>query len=256
MRGGRKPHFPILARRLAHLNVTVIALEPSMTSIVRYALDLSGTRYRALGKSTRMVSLIVAILMSASMILLALRPAQLNDLAEGYQARKANFYLLWDTGELVVLMRHVERCDHSTNPCLAQPDGITMKGQRMANQLGESLQHLGLSGADIYNSPLLRTEQTSAYAFKRTSSGQDWLINCKGSILDDMLKHKQNHHNLILVTHSECMSALEKSLNVPAPLSPDYGASLIVSVNPKDHSAHVLGYIDARDWKKVLARRP
>jgi hypothetical protein len=43
---------------------------------------------------------------------------------------------------------------------------------------------------------------------------------------------------------------------VPSPVSLDYGASLILSVNPDDHSTRVLGFIDARDWAKVVARRP
>ncbi|WP_460043799.1 hypothetical protein [Pseudomonas sp. S2_H01] len=71
-----------------------------------------------------------------------------------------------------------------------------------------------------------------------------------------MLKHKLDHRNMVLVTHSECAAALEQSLNTPAPSSIGYGSSLIVSIDPGTHAARVLGFIDAQDWGKVLAKRP
>jgi len=227
-----------------------------MTTNLSHALGELSTRYRAQGKLARLVFLIVGTLLVSSMTAFALKPAQMTDLAEGHHSRQADLYALWDKGEVVVLMRHMERCDHSTNPCLAQPDGITVKGRQVADRLGQSFQKLGLQRADIYNSPLRRTEQTSNYVFKRTSAGQDWLINCRGSMLDDVIKHKQDQHNLVLVTHSKCVSALEKTLDVPSPVSLDYGASLILSVSPDDHRTRILGYIDAQDWTKVIARRP
>lgn len=227
-----------------------------MNPNLNHALDGLSARYRALRKSSRLVLLLLAGLVLIGATVVALRPAPLTDLAQGRYLRNAHFYSLWDKGDVVVLMRHVERCDRSSNPCFAEPDGITAKGQRVAIQLGEALQSLGLNQADIYNSPLRRTEQTASYAFNRTTAGQDWLINCRKSILEDVLKHKLDRHNLILVTHSECISALEKSLTVHSPSSLDYGSSLIVSINPDDHRANVLGYIDAQDWGTVLAKRP
>jgi phosphohistidine phosphatase SixA len=228
---------------------------PIMTSNFSHALDELSARYRALRKSARLALLILGAFLLLSITAFALKPAPMTDLAEGHHSRSADLYSLWDQGDVVILMRHVERCDHSTNPCLAQPDGITVKGQRVADRMGQALHQLGLTQADIYNSPLRRTEQTSSFVFNRAATAQDWLINCRGSMLDNVLKHKQDHHNLILVTHSECVSALEKSLNVPSPVSLDYGASLILSVNPDDHSTRVLGFIDARDWGKVLAHK-
>jgi phosphohistidine phosphatase SixA len=184
------------------------------------------------------------------------RPAPPVDLVEGNRLISSGFYAGWQRGDLVVVMRHVERCDHSTNPCLAQPDGITRKGSDVATALGASIRAMDLSGTDLYNSPLRRTEQTAQAVFNRTTPAQDWLINCRKTMLDDVLKHKLDHRNLILVTHSECIAQLEKSLNVPSADSLDYGASLIVSVNPRDQSAHVLGIVDARSWNKVVAGRP
>lgn len=184
------------------------------------------------------------------------KPAAPVDLIESNRLISSGFYAGWQRGDLVILMRHVERCDHSTNPCLAQPDGITRKGSDVATALGASIRAMDLSGTDLYTSPLRRTEQTAQAVFNRTTPAQDWLINCRKTMLDDVLKHKLDHRNLILVTHSECIAQLEKSLNVSSPDPLGYGASLIVSVNPRDQSAHVLGTVDARSWNTVVAGRP
>lgn len=227
-----------------------------MNSNVSHALGELTARYHALGKSARYGLLALGIVLMAVICAVALRPTAVADLAEGTQAHKANLFSLWDSGDLVVLMRHAERCDHSSNPCLDQSDGITVKGRQMAQQVGLAFNHLGFNQVDVYNSPMRRTEQTSAYAFNRTSTGEDWLINCRKTMLEDVLKHKLDHRNMVLVTHSECVAALEQSLNTPAPSSIGYGSSLIVSIDPKTHVARVLGFIDAQDWGKVLAKRP
>jgi phosphohistidine phosphatase SixA len=227
-----------------------------MNSYLSHVVVDVSARYHALHKLSRLMLLSLSLLIMASAAAYALRPAPLTDLADGRNLRKADFYALWDKGDLVVLMRHSERCDHSTNPCLAEGDGITRKGMELATQTGESLRQLGLNNADIYNSPLRRTEQTSAFVFHRTTAGQKWLVNCRNTMLDDVLAHKVGKRNLVLVTHSECINAMEKSLGVPAPESLDYAASLVVKVDPVSHSAHVLGYIDAQNWGAVLAKRP
>jgi len=231
------------------------AKDPMMNSNVSHALDELNARYHALGKSARVGLLALGIVLMTAICAVALRPAPIADLAEGNHARKASLFSLWDRGDLVVLMRHAERCDHSSNPCLDKSDGITVKGRQMAQQVGLAFKNLGFNQVDVYNSPLRRTEQTSAYAFNRTSTGEDWLINCRKTLLEDVLKHKLDHRNMVLVTHSECVAALEQSLNTPAPSSIGYGSSLIVSIDPDTHAARVLGFIDAQDWGKVLAKR-
>lgn len=235
---------------------TFSADESTMSSTLSHALGELNARYHALRKSARLGLFALFLLLMGVASALALHPAAIPDLAEGNHARKANFFSLWDRGDLVVLMRHAERCDHSSNPCLDQSDGITVKGRLMAQQVGLAFKNLGFNQVDVYNSPLRRTEQTSAYAFNRTSTGEDWLINCRKSMLEDVLNHKLDHRNMVLVTHSECVAALEQSLNTPAPSSIGYGSSLIVSIDPKTHAARVLGFIDAQDWGKVLAKRP
>lgn len=227
-----------------------------MSSNVSHTLGELNARYLALKKSARLGLIALFLLLTGVASALALHPAAIVDLAEGNHARKADLFSLWDRGDLVVLMRHAERCDHSSNPCLDQSDGITVKGRQMAQQVGQAFRNLGLNQVDLHNSPLRRTEQTSAYAFNRTSTGEDWLVNCRKSMLKDVLDHKLDHRNMVLVTHSECVAALEQSLNTPVPSSIGYGSSLIVSIDPKTHAARVLGFVDAQDWAKVLAKRP
>ena len=227
-----------------------------MTSNLSHVLSQLSTHYQTLGKLPRALLMATGVLMLTGATALALRPAPLPDLSQGHHLRKADFYTLWNKGELVVLMRHAERCDQSTRPCLAQADGITVKGSEVAHQIGQAFQTLGLDNARIYNSPVLRTEQTAMYAFNRITSNEEWLANCRNSILNDVLQHKENGHNLILVTHSECIDEMEKLLgaNDSAPIP--FATSLIVSVSPDNHGAKVLGYVDAQDWGKVISKRP
>ena len=227
-----------------------------MNSNFAHIIGEWGARYPALGTLYRVLLFLLALMLLAGLGAYAFRPAPLADLAQGQRLARADFFPLWAQGSLVVLVRHVERCDHSTNPCLAQPDGITIKGRIMAERLGLAFQSLGMEGANLYNSPLRRTEQTAAFAFHLTTTDQDWLANCRKAMLDNVIKHKQDGHNLVLVTHSECIVDLEKSLHLPFPSAPDYGAAMVVSVDPHTHVAKALGYVDAQDWGKVLAKRP
>jgi phosphohistidine phosphatase SixA len=227
-----------------------------MDSLLTQIYHRQSARYRGLTRYKRWSVAAAAVLMAVTAGAWLLKPAAPVDLVNGKNLLKSGFFTQWQQGNVVVLLRHVERCDHSTNPCLAQLDGITTKGQAVALEMGKSIRDLGLEQTDIYNSPMLRTEQTSSFAFNRTSAGQDWLINCRKSMLNDVTSHKLDSRNMILVTHSECIEALEKSLHVAAPSSLDYGSSLIISIDPKTHAPHVLGYIDAHDWATVIAKRP
>ncbi len=149
-----------------------------------------------------------------------LRPAAVPDLAHGNVAGARALAIGWAKGDMIVLMRHVERCDHSTAACLSGNDGITDRSRSVAVSVGAQFEHLGLDQADIYNSPMKRTAQTAGYMFNKVGVGEDWLIRCRGSMLRDALAHKVAGRNLILVTHSECMAQLEKKTSSyrPRPL--------------------------------------
>jgi phosphohistidine phosphatase SixA len=178
-----------------------------------------------------------------------LQPAAVPDLAHGNVAGAKALTDGWAKGDLIVLVRHVERCDHSSAPCLAGDDGITERSRSAAVSVGEQFQRLGMSKVDVYNSPILRTVQTANFMFSKAAVGEDWLISCKGTMLRDALAHKVAGRNLVLVTHSECMSQLEKDLKLPAS-SLGYGASLFISA-PTPQTTHMLGFIEASDWHTV-----
>lgn len=181
-----------------------------------------------------------------------LRPAAVPDLAHGNVAGARALAADWAKGDVIVLVRHVERCDHSRAACLTGNDGITDRSRSVAVEVGVNFEQLGLSHADIYNSPIIRTAQTAGYMFNKVGVGEEWLINCKGTMLRDALAHKVAGRNLILVTHSECMSQLEKDLKWPASTL-GYGASLFISAETPQ-VPRMLGFIEASDWRSVTTK--
>lgn len=214
---------------------------------VKRSIDLSGlARFR----NTWVVLAASVLVIPLTLWLLA--PAAVPDLAHGNVAGAQALAQGWAQGDMIVLVRHVERCDHSKAPCLSGNDGITQRSRSVADAVGSQFEQLGLSNADLYNSPIERTVQTAGYMFTKTSTAADWLISCKGRMLQEALAHKVPGRNLILVTHSECMAQIEKDLNVPAS-DPGYGSSLFVAAaNPA--APQMLGFIEASDWRTVTTR--
>lgn len=204
-----------------------------------------------LAKYKSPLRMLLAALLVIPVVLTILRPTVITDLAHAGHHGAAALTAGWNKGEMVVLVRHVERCDRSRAQCLAQPDGITERASDVAVGLGARFEKLGLARTDIYNSPLTRAAQTSAYMFHHASSTQDWLFNCRKTMLRDIRRYKVPGRNLILVTHSECMSALENALHFSMP-SPGYGSALFLSESAARHAPQVLGYIEASDWPLVF----
>nr|WP_315446800.1 histidine phosphatase family protein [uncultured Pseudomonas sp.] len=214
---------------------------------VKRSIDLSGlARFR----NTWVV--LAASLLVIPLTLWLLAPAAVPDLAHGNVAGAQALAAGWARGDMIVLVRHVERCDHSKAACLSGSDGITDRSRSVAVAVGAQFEQLGLDNADFYNSPVMRTVQTAGYMFNRAASGEDWLINCKGRMLQDALAHKVAGRNLILVTHSECMAQIEKDLKVPAS-DLGYGSSLFVSA-ASPAAPKMLGFIEASDWRTVITR--
>jgi hypothetical protein len=214
---------------------------------VKRSIDLS---FLARFRNTWVVLAASVLVIPLTLWLLA--PAAVPDLAHGNVAGAQALATGWAKGEMIVLVRHVERCDHSKAACLSGNDGITDRSRSVAVAVGARFEQLGLNNADIYNSPSMRTVQTAGYMFNHAASGDDWLINCRGRMLQDALAHKIPGRNLILVTHSECMAQIEKDLNVPTS-SAGYGSSLFVSA-ASPAAPKMLGFIEASDWRTVNTR--
>ncbi|NKF26055.1 MULTISPECIES: histidine phosphatase family protein [unclassified Pseudomonas] len=214
---------------------------------VKRSIDLSGlARFR----NTWVVLAASVLVIPLTLWLLA--PAAVPDLAHGNVAGAQALKEGWNKGDIIVLVRHVERCDHSKAACLSGQDGITDRSRSVAVGVGAQFEQLGLDKADVYNSPMMRTVQTAGYMFNKATASEDWLISCKGRMLQDALAHKVPGRNLILVTHSECMAQLEKDLKVPASTL-GYGASLFVSA-ASPAAPQMLGFIEASDWRTVTTR--
>jgi phosphohistidine phosphatase SixA len=213
---------------------------------IKRSIDLSVlARYR----NTAVV--LASALLVIPLTVWLLRPAAVPDLAHGNVAGARALAAGWAKGDVIVLVRHVERCDHSKAACLSGNDGITDRSRSVAVSVGARFEQLGLEKADIYNSPMMRTSQTASYMFNKVGVGEDWLISCRGTMLRDALAHKVAGRNLILVTHSECMAQLEKDLKLSTSTL-GYGASLFISA--KTHKApRMLGFIEAADWRSVTS---
>lgn len=192
---------------------------------------------------------LAAALLVIPLAVFLLQPASVPDLAHGNVAGAKALLAGWAKGDMIVLVRHVERCDHSTALCLGDDDGITDRSRGVAVAVGAHFERLGLTRTDIYNSPMIRTAQTAGYMFDKVGVGEDWLISCKGVMLREALAHKVPGRNMILVTHSECMMEMEQDLKF-ALSDPGYGSSLFISAqNPQ--APKMLGFIEASDWRSM-----
>jgi phosphohistidine phosphatase SixA len=175
------------------------------------------------------------------------------NLGEDDHMNSAGVYEHWRAGDVIVLVRHAERCDRSSNPCLGPADGITHIGSIAAAEVGKAFKTIGMDNADVLSSPATRTLQTSSYMFGHAAPAQDWLVSCGKPLRDDALAHKAAHRNLVLVTHSECISDLESQLGFKHARSSEYTSSLFVSVTA-DGQLNVLGVMNEQDWAPTLKK--
>lgn len=167
---------------------------------------------------------------------------------------RSAFQQRWMQGRVILLVRHLERCDRSSAPCLGAADGITARAAEMAKGLGRSIAHYGLAATDIYSSPLTRTAQTADLMFEHSVARQDWLFTCKNDdLLGQIRRHKASHRNLVLVTHSECFDRLMQNLDKPEGETPEYGETLVLFDND-GRSPWIAGEIEAPDWAKLAGQ--
>ncbi|MGV8918125.1 MAG: histidine phosphatase family protein [Pseudomonas sp.] len=199
----------------------------------------------------------VALLIVIAMIVgFSLWPKSIANLGQNNQMVTTGVYDQWQAGNIVVLVRHAERCDRSSNPCLGPADGITRPGNESGINAGKAFQALGLNNTDTLSSPLRRTSQTAAAMFGKAVTEEDWLVNCEtNNMLNDIVAHKPEHRNLILVTHSGCISRLEKQLGYPRAKTAEYTSSLFISLGA-DKKPKILGLMNVQDWPATLSKKP
>ncbi|PCR94649.1 histidine phosphatase family protein [Pseudomonas allokribbensis] len=172
------------------------------------------------------------------------------DLGQAGHAAKADLTKAWQAGEVVALVRHAERCDRSDNLCLGPADGITKAGNDSAALVGKGFVALGMQQAQVFTSPLTRTVQTARAMFGQDATAQIWLESCGSSLRNDVVAHKVAQRNLVLVTHSGCISDFEKQTGFPHAIAADYGSTLFVRIDDKGQ-LKVLGIMNADAWSQL-----
>lgn len=192
------------------------------------------------------------IIMTMGFILWPATPAKL-ELANPQSRDALSLMEHWQQGELVVLIRHAERCDRSSNPCLGPADGITRLGSSESHQLGLQYLGLGLGNTDVLSSPITRTAQTAQYMFDKETVTEQWLADCGPTMRNEVVAHKHAQRNLILVTHSGCISDFEKQSGYKHAGASEYNSSLFVWITANG-VLKVVGIANMEDWPK-LARQ-
>ena len=179
-----------------------------------------------------------------------LRP-HVSNLGSAQLMSEHGVYSAWNSGQVIVLIRHAERCDRSNHACLGDPAGITVEGNQAATAVGEGIRRLGLAGADILSSPEVRTQQTASAVFGKAIETQDWLARCDSTFANAALAHKREGHNLVLITHSGCIDHLERQLRVAGgERVAGYASALFVSKD-SNGKAHLLGQLNANQWQTL-----
>ncbi len=178
-------------------------------------------------------------------------PTTPPDLAVGKRLQTSGVLAAWHKGDLIVLVRHEERCDRSSNQCQGPEDGLTLPGSQSSAALGQAFKALGMDNSDVLVSPTTRTAQTSRFMFGTTRLSTGTLAICGHTMSEEILTRKTAGRNLLLITHSACISDFERSLGYPHADATEYGSSLFVEVTASG-TLKALGIMHARDWTSAL----
>ncbi|MBC3951236.1 histidine phosphatase family protein [Pseudomonas sp. DOAB1069] len=201
--------------------------------------------------SGRSVIAVAAAIFTVVLIVWFYKATPVVDLSINNNFNNSKLYDRWVRGDVVVMVRHAERCDRSGNPCLGSADGITVNGSQSARAVGVGLQQMGLGNSRIIASPLTRTRQTADLILGRAVPTQSWASDCSSGFKDAVLAHKQVAQNLVLITHSGCIDQFERKMGVRAgDRSSDYAQAVFVKVDGK-HAPSIIGAMDAAQWKNI-----
>lgn len=201
------------------------------------------------------------VLMAAAIVISLLvltgytyRPRSPVRLVQGENLAMSGLYASWKKGDVMVLVRHGERCDRSSNECLGANDGITRYGSSVSTDVGRSFSELGLAHTDVITSPLTRTAQTAQAMFGHPVEAQEWLYNCDETMLNEVVAHKSLNRNLILVTHSGCIGQLENLHGYPHAAASEYDSALFISLDSQGKPV-IRGIINPEDWTQLAQQK-
>lgn len=197
------------------------------------------------------ISLIMVLILSfIFLVVCQLQLPAMADLAENNQTELELLKSSWNKGEVIAVVRHLERCDRVDVPCLNSEEGITKRSLGVGYALAEDFQILGLDKANIYYSPLQRTAETSQVLFGDEGIAEEKLYQCKEDkqLLNAAMGYKQAEKNLIFVTHSTCIDEFEQDLGFMSD-TPEYATTLFAVRRSFGSKARLLGFVDAEDWE-------
>ncbi len=163
----------------------------------------------------------------------------------------------WARGNVIALLRHAERCDRTDAPCLASPQGITVRSKDIAVNVGKGYGRLPKAETIFYHSPVIRAVQTAEYMFGDLSHIRHWLrSDCKTELYDEIFNNKQSGKNLVLMTHSTCIDPLgkkqgKKVVNMKIHEPATYNISVFLIIDPETRELTPLGYLYASDWHRI-----
>lgn len=176
------------------------------------------------------------------------------DLSESPFALTSHMLEEWEEGDLIVFVRHLERCSRVDAACMDdEPSGITQRSITLGLEMRAQFAGLGLTATDVYSSPLTRTSQTSTLLFAEPTANEDFLYQCTDDFVQNALAKKIPGRNLVLVTHSSCLDEVNETFAY-AEVDYKYGAAVILNVESVTEK-NILGFIDADDWLKTLTPR-
>ncbi|MGZ0716770.1 lipopolysaccharide core heptose(II)-phosphate phosphatase PmrG [Pseudomonas palleroniana] len=223
-----------------------------MNSVADMTLSKSPSNGAMLKRSKRirlsLACLAVIGLLLAGFLLWSKSPA---DLGVGNRLTTSGVLASWRNGDLIVVVRHEERCDRSSNPCFGPADGLTINGTQHATNVGKAFTTLGLERTDILASPATRTAQTAQFMFGKATLLSTPSTLCGKAMGEELLPHKQPGRNLVVVTHSGCISDLETELGYPRAAGAEYGSALFVQVLPNG-KLKAMGSMKTEEWAAAL----
>jgi phosphohistidine phosphatase SixA len=225
---------------------TIVSVKNALP-VLASAAATTASAIRPRGLRVAVATVAAAGLLGTALHLGLTRPP-MPELAIDSPTGAASLAASWKEGEVIVLVRHAERCDRSNAPCLNAPDGITARGKDVAAAAGEAFAELGLQHADVYTSPLTRTRQTAAQMFGAAIPEREWLASCKKTTLGELARGKSAGRNLVLVTHSHCIEQVGKDANIPAATDPAYSAMLFITVDGQNGIPLAAGMAEAQQF--------
>jgi len=223
-----------------------------VNSVVDLSLSKPRSRWASVKQLNKLwLGLAAVAVVSLAVVAFIWWPRSPLDLGVGHRLLTSGTVEAWRNGDLVVLVRHEERCDRSTHPCLGPADGLTIIGTATAAATGKAFQALGMENTDVLSSPTTRTAQTSLFMFGKTELSPGPLAICGPSMGEEILTHKHADRNLMLVTHSGCISDFEEALGFEHAAHAEYGSALFVKLLPNG-KFKALGIMNTKDWAAAL----